>query len=239
MSVCSQPCLSYCISYKENAMNHTQNSWHQHTGSPQWHLEQGLDKAPKHLLQILSSKEHAKCLDTHQADWSQNQKRFQFNFLPWEIVFVEPSKTSSSNMFFSFCFCLCCSDLRVPCLRVTIQHTLLLRFHCYILCVLGIPCTRSWASLNPWCSFERFKLWASFQTSKLETLWIGKYLLELWGEFWEAQVGTYTQLMKCPHRSLQLVILAEMQACLVSRPLDSGMPSQNHMQRAAKNNARY
>jgi hypothetical protein len=38
-------------------------------------------------------------------------------------VFVEPSKTSSSNMFFSFCFCLCYSDLRVPCLRVTIQHT--------------------------------------------------------------------------------------------------------------------
>lgn len=116
---------------------------------------------------------------------------------------------------------------------------MLLRFHCYILCVLGIPCTRSWASLNPWCSFERFKLWASFQTSKLETLWIGKYLPELWGEFWEAQVGTYTQLMKCPHRSLQLVILAEMQACLVSRPLDSGMPSQNHMQRAAKNILRH
>ena len=123
MAVCSQPCLSYCISCKENAMNHTQNSWHQHTGSLQWHLEQGLDKAPKHLLQILSSKEHAKCFDTHQANWSQNQKRFQFNFLPWEIVFVEPSKTSSSNMFFSFCFWLCCSDLRVPCLRVTIQHT--------------------------------------------------------------------------------------------------------------------
>ncbi len=50
MSICSQPCLSYCISCKENAMNHTQNSWHQHTGSPQWHLEQGLDKAPKYLL---------------------------------------------------------------------------------------------------------------------------------------------------------------------------------------------
>jgi hypothetical protein len=45
--------------------------------------------------------------------------------------------------------------------------------------------------------------------------------------------------MKCPHRSLQLVILAEMQACLVSHPLDLGMPSQNHMQRAAKNILRH